>query len=276
MRLISENVSRAPETATPAQAVSVVKFGSSVLRGPADAEAAAAEIARLSARGDKIVAVISAFLGETDRLLAESSALSKGRPSQHAARLVSLGEERACLCLAIACEAMGLRADYLDVETLDLAAAGPDNEATPISANRARLHEAVNAHDVAIIPGFAALKDGRHVLLGRGGSDLSAVFLAALLGQRAATLIKDVDGVYDRDPAVAGAQAQRFEALGYDEAMRVAGKLVQERAIRYAQTEGVAIRVRRLGADDATTISDLPPSSPAQGRLASRALSASS
>lgn len=272
MRLISRDLAPAPETVAGAQPVSVVKFGSSVLRAPADAAIVAQEIARLSARGEKIVAVISAFLGDTDRLLAESSSLSGGGPSRYAARLVSLGEERACLCLALACEAIGLRADYLDVEALDLAAAGPDDEATPISADREFLFEVVNARDVAIIPGFAALKDGRHVLLGRGGSDLSAVFLAALLGQTETTLIKDVDGVYDRDPAVAGAEAQRFEALGYDEALRVAGKLVQERAIRHAQTEGVAIRVRRLGADDATTISDLSPSAPAHGREASRAL----
>jgi homoserine dehydrogenase len=104
------------------------------------------------------------------------------------------------------------------------------------------------------VPGFAALKDGRTVLLGRGGSDLSAVFFASALGLRTATLVKDVDGVYDRDPAQAGAAAHRFEALSYDEAARVAGKLVQPRAIRFAQAQGVAIHVRRLGEDRATRI----------------------
>ena len=250
----------APSSRPSADApVSVVKFGSSVLQSPVDAAGAAAEIARLSRGGAKTVAVVSAYFGETDRLIAEARALSADAPSKLAARLVSLGEERAALGLAIACEAAGLAAAYLNIEAIGLVGAGPDDEADPVSLNAPVIRAALRTHDAVIVPGFAALKDGRHVLLGRGGSDLSAVFLAAELGLETATLVKDVDGVYDRDPAVAGAAAKRYEQLTFEDAARVAGKLVQPRAIRFAESQGVGICVRRLGEDRATLIGPLSP-----------------
>lgn len=246
---------RVTDPAPAARKPLVVKYGSSVLAGPERAERVVADLERLVRRGDTILAVVSAFLGETDRLLAEARILSKGRPSRSAAQLVSLGETHACAALAIACEAAGLDAVALDVEAVDLRADGPDDEAAPRALDRARLDGAIAAHDVVLVPGFAALgQDGRRVLLGRGGSDLSAVFFAAALGLGEATLAKDVDGVYDCDPAICGAAARRLDHIDYDEAARVAGKLVQTRAIRFAEAQGVAIRVRQLGVDRATVI----------------------
>lgn len=254
MRVTPKAFECAPRAASALKHISVVKFGSSVLRAPEDAAAGAAEIRRLAARGEKAIVVVSAFLGDTDRLIGEAALLSRGSSTVHANQLISLGEMRACLALAIACEAAGLDPAVLDIEALGLGAEGPDDEATPVSVDRARVEAALSSADVVIIPGFAARKDGRTVLLGRGGSDLTAVFLAATLGCRSATLVKDVDGVYDRDPAQAGGSARRFETLGYDEAAGVAGKLVQPRAIRFAEARGVAIHVRRLGEDRATRI----------------------
>lgn len=252
---VATSFCEAPPRSTPdAARVSVVKFGSSVLRAPEDATSAAEEIARLAARGERTLAVVSAFLGETDRLIAEAALLSGGAAAASAARFIALGETRACLALTMACETARLKPAFLDIEALSLAAEGGDDDATPVSVDVRRIDAALRGHDVVIVPGFAALKNGRTVLLGRGGSDLSAVFFASALGLKAATLVKDVDGVYDRDPATAGAAAHRFDALSYDEAARVAGKLVQPRAIRFAEAQGVAIHVRRLGEDRATRI----------------------
>lgn len=237
---------------------SVVKFGSSVLDAPSDARRVAAEIARLSSFGEKTLAVVSAFRGETDRLIAEAAALSGAKASRHAAALVSLGEARAALALAVACEAQGAAAAFVDVEAIALRAEGPCDEATPVDVDAVALADAVRSHDVVIVPGFVAMgADGRRVLLGRGGSDLTAVFLARALGLGVATLVKDVDGVYDRDPA-RYADARRLDALGWSEAEAVAGRLVQARAIRFAAAHGIAIAVRRLGEDRATLIGDAP------------------
>ncbi|MBY0421788.1 MAG: hypothetical protein K2Q06_05750 [Parvularculaceae bacterium] len=235
--------------------LAVVKYGSSVLHDLSSVPAVVADIARQTRRGKQILAVVSAFLGETDRLLAEAEVLSLGRPNRGAAQLVSLGETRACAALAVACEAAGLRASFLDVEALGIIAEGPVEDATPVAIDASCVAKVLASHDVCLVPGFAALgADGRRVLLGRGGSDLSAVFLAGALGLGEAALVKDVDGVYDRDPAIAGAAARRLEQLDYAEALRVAGKLVQARAVLYAQNKSIAIKVRRLDADRATVI----------------------
>ena len=265
MRVIQGTNGDASRRTALAAPVTVAKFGSSVLERPDDARRVAAEIARLSARGEKIVAVVSAFSGETDRLVADAAALSDAARSRYCAALVSLGETRAALSLAIACEAAGLDPVFLDVEAIDLPAEGPDEEATPVGVDADRIRAALDAHDVVIVPGFVGLgADGRRVLLGRGGSDLTAVFLAGALALEAATLVKDVDGVYDTDPAL-HADARRLDTLTWSHAEAVAGKLVQTRAIRFAATHDVAIAVRRLGEDRATLIG------PSTRRLRARA-----
>jgi homoserine dehydrogenase len=109
--------------------------------------------------------------------------------------------------------------------------------------------------DVVIVPGFAAVgPSGDIVLLGRGGSDLTAAFLAGALGLGEATLLKDVDGVYDRDPALFGASALRFARIGWNKAAGVAGRLVQPKAIAFAAAHSTAIRIRRTGDARATVI----------------------
>ncbi len=242
--------------AAPASALQdamVVKIGGSVLRSPADAATAASEIYRLRRAGTPIVAVVSAINGHTDVLLHEARAF--GEPgSVHAPRLVALGEARSAALTAMACERIGMRATVLGPEALALRAEGDRAEASPSSMDIGGLAAALARHDVVIVPGYVAENArGEAVLLGRGGSDMTAVFIAAQAGLDHVRLIKDVDGVYDRDPAVAGANARRFDALGYAEAQAVAGEVVQDRAIAFAERHGVAIHVAAVGADTCFT-----------------------
>lgn len=245
-------VRRAP--APPAE-IRVVKLGSSAVEGPGDiARVVDVELSPAVARGEKIVAVVSAWRGETDRRQAFAESLGRGRRSPYAAHFISLGESEAAYALAIACAAAGLDAAVLDIETLALRAEGPETDAAPCDVDAARIHDALAANDVVVVPGFCGLgADGRRVLLGRGGTDLTAVFLAASLGLPHATLVKDVDGVYDRDPALF-ADACRLDALSWADAERVAGRLVQTRAIRFAADRGVGIIVRKAGGEAATII----------------------
>ena len=183
----------------PADAV-VLKFGSSVLRDKSDLPLVVSEIYRRRRDGRKVIAVVSAFAGETDALIAEAASVGGAR-SRHAPRIIALGEERSAALLAIACETAGLDALVLDARTLTLTAGGPVDDAHPENVDGALLQTALAARDVIIVPGFVALgPTGEPVLLGRGGSDLTAVFLASALGLGETTLMKDVDGVYDRDP----------------------------------------------------------------------------
>jgi homoserine dehydrogenase len=238
----------------PANAV-VLKFGSSVLRDQSDLPLVATEIYRRRRDGKKVVAVVSAFAGETDALIAEAASLG-GAKSRHAPRIIARGEERSAALLAIACENIGLDALVLDARTLSLTAGGPVDDAHPDTVDVDLLETALAGRDVIIVPGFVALgATGEPVLLGRGGSDLTAVFLASALRLGETTLMKDVDGVYDRDPNVDEGEALRYTDLDWAHAHEVAGKLLQPKAIDFAASHQVAIKVERLNAGAGTRVS---------------------
>ena len=104
-----------------------------------------------------------------------------------------------------------------------------------------------------MIPGFIARDRRGHVaLFGRGGSDLSALFLAGQSNARC-RLIKDVDGIYDSDPA-ACSDARRFDEINFSDALAIAGKVVQQKAIAFGRKTGVPFEVAALGENYATTV----------------------
>ncbi len=242
------------KTTVPKEAI-VLKFGSSVLGAVGDLQDVVTEIYRYARHGRKVVAVVSAFAGETDALIAEAASLGAHANSPHAPRLIALGEERAASLTAIACEASGLDARLVGARELGLQAGGPVTDAHPEKIDKDALEAAIDDHEVIIIPGFVAIgASGEPVLLGRGGTDLTAVFVAKALDLAEVTLIKDVDGVYDRDPATAGEVAQRYQSLSYDRAALVAGKLLQPKAIEFARNRNVTICVASLNAADETRV----------------------
>ncbi len=235
-RVLESQAEKQPAKAGALDCV-VLKFGSSVLRNTDDLHVVVGEIYRYARRGVKVVAVVSAFAGVTDRLIGEAENAGAGPGSRHAPRLIALGEEKAAALLAISCENAGLDARIAGARQIDLRAGGPVDDAHPQSADVEALAHEIARHDVVIVPGFVALGDtGEPVLLGRGGTDLTAVFLAKALGLEEVTLVKDVVGVFDRDPASAGSDARLFNELSWKEAEEVAGKLLQPKAIRFAAT----------------------------------------
>ncbi|HEY3812833.1 MAG TPA: homoserine dehydrogenase [Caulobacteraceae bacterium] len=232
----------------------VLKFGSSVLKSPADAPEAVTEIYRAVRQGRRVVAVVSAFQGVTDRLLEDAHRFGCGHDNLHLPRYVALGEETSAALLALACDRAGMITTALSPAQIGILAKGDRETAEPISLDAAVIERALETADVVVVPGFTARDaDGNVVLLGRGGSDLTAVFLAAELGADRLRLVKDVDGVYDRDPK-SNSEALRFGALTWHEARDVAGKLVQPRALRLAEDRGVALEVAAIGREDATAI----------------------
>lgn len=268
---LDSKAKRQAAEASPGECV-VLKFGSSVLRDIGDLHVAVGEIYRYARRGVKVVAVVSAFAGVTDRLIAEAAALGAEEGSRHAPRLIALGEEKAAALLALSCENVGLDARIAGARQIDLRAGGPVDDAHPKSADAEALAHEIARHDVVIVPGFVALGEtGEPVLLGRGGTDLTAVFLAEILGLEEVTLVKDVPGVFDKDPAKAGAEARLYDELSWQEAQSVAGKLVQPKAIVFAAERQVAIRVAAAGAKDGTrvaAVSKPPRTSPPPEKLA--------
>lgn len=243
-----EPVALAPERCPAVEDVVVLKFGSSVLRGPAQAPAVASEIYRHVRAGRRVVAVVSAFAGQTDRLLAEARGLGLDHDNGLLPAYVAQGEEAAAAFTAIACDRIGIDAVSLSVRELGIRASGPSQHAHPESLDTAALLRALEAHEAVIVPGFGALlEDGRTALLGRGGSDLTALFVAAELGLDHVRLVKDVDGLYDRDPSGAAGVPLRFSHASWSVAREVGGVLVQLDAIDMGEERGVEIEIAGLG-----------------------------
>lgn len=230
----------------------VLKFGSSVLRTPADLPQAVHEIYRWIREQYQVVAVVSAFNGETDRLLNSIAHYGNGQPDS-AARIVATGEEVATASLTLELDRFGIPSQVLDASQIELLADACGSDCEPISVNAEHIHSVLNSGKVAVIPGFVARdRHGRVALLGRGGSDLSALFLAKSLSARC-RLIKDVDGIYNSDPAISLA-ARRFDELTFAQALSLGAKIVQAKAIGFAEREKIEFEVAKAGALEHTRV----------------------
>ncbi len=232
--------------------VIVLKFGSSVLQSRSDLPHAVHEIYRWIRRQYRVVAVVSAFAGETDRLLDTVTDYREANP-EAIARIVATGEEVATAFLTLELDRFGIPAQVLDPSQIQLIAETDSNDTEPVSADVSAINEVLNRNRVAVVPGFVARdRSGRVALFGRGGSDLSALFLAKQLNARC-RLIKDVDGIYNGDPATC-LDARRFEEIKFTDALTIAGKVVQRKAIAFGKKKGVSFEVATLGANHATTV----------------------
>ena len=245
----------------------VLKFGSSVLQSRSDLPQAVHEIYRWIRRQYRVVAVVSAFAGETDRLLGTVEEYPNGN-SEAIARIVGTGEEVATALLTLELDRFGIPAQVLDPSQIRLIADTSSNDTEPVSADITVIENVLAQGRVAVVPGFVARDDqGRVALFGRGGSDLSALFLAKQLGARC-RLVKDVDGIYDNDPAKC-ADARRFDEINFADALSIAGKVVQRKAIAFGKKTGVPFEVAALGEGYATTVgSDRSVRSPRNFSLA--------
>jgi homoserine dehydrogenase len=230
----------------------VLKFGSSVLRTAADLPWVVQAIYAHVRRGERVVAVVSAFAGVTDALY--SRAREQGSDEHATAALVSTGEHESAALLALALDRCGVPARLLAPYAVNLRTRGAPLDAEPADVDVDAFHRALAATPVAVVPGFCGLDDDGHVaLLGRGGSDLTALFLADRLDARC-VLVKDVDGLYERDPALPGPPPARFARLTWEDALRVGGKVVQPKTLRTARLHGRTLEIRAIGAPGGTLV----------------------
>jgi homoserine dehydrogenase len=231
----------------------VLKFGSSVLRDESDLPRAVHEIYRWWHRGAQVLAVISAFGNTTDRLLQRAENICAQPEQETLAALLATGEAVSAALLGLALNRAGLPASVLDPAQAGLRTTGDTLNADLIAVDVLRLRrELQNA--VVVLPGFIGRgENGNTTLLGRGGSDLSALFLADRLeGQ--CVLLKDVDGIYVSDPARAATRPVRFAEIRYETAIQVAGKLVQPKAIRFAASRRLRFVVTGIDASAQTIV----------------------
>jgi homoserine dehydrogenase len=235
--------------------------------------------------------VVSALEGTTDALLARAAAWSAGVPADSgapavwgaaaaAATLLSTGELQSAAILGLALDRAGIPAQVLDHAAIGLRTTGPAFDATPASLDTAALLAALDRAPVAVVPGFTGRDEfGQITTLGRGGSDLSALFIAQQLkaaGHLATCrLVKDVDGLYTRDPALPGPPARRYAALSWDDALALDGTIVQHKGVRFARKHQLPFEVAGLLAprasvvgEHAATFDDHPRTPPRPLRIA--------
>lgn len=226
--------------------VLVLKFGGSVLVSEAALHRAVSEIYRYVRNAHKVVVVVSAFKGETDRLLRLAGSYTQASISSATPHLVATGEMTAATLLAMACERSGLVTRFRSAYEIGLIADGEHLNANPVSIKADVISGDLEAVDVVVVPGYVAENAaGEPVLLGRGGSDLTAVYIAHALGVTA-RLYKDVDAIYDADPATVGASAKPYDSMTWDEALKVAFPVVQAKAMRYGADHDLSVQVAGL------------------------------
>jgi homoserine dehydrogenase len=239
--------------------VVVLKFGSSVLKSPKDLPAAVDEVYRRLRPGPRVLAVVSAFAGDTDRLIERATAvLGADAAPEAVAAYVATGEVQSAALLVGACLRAGVAARQVDPREIRLRVVGSSLEADPVSVNPYALRALWEVHTTLVLPGFFGIDaQGRVALLGRGGSDLSALFLAnAFMAD--CHLIKDVSGVFDRDPAMANGAARRYALIPWRAASAVAGPLIQPKALEYAANRRIRFSVGRPNGALDTRIAEAP------------------
>lgn len=233
--------------------VIVLKFGASVLRNEGDLPAAVSEVYRWRRRGWGVVAVVSAFEGQTDALIAQARAFGEAPLAHAQAALVAGGERESAAMLALALERAGTPAVALDEAGAELAARGEALDSMLVGVDAERIRAMVRDVGVVVVPGFLGRDScGRVVLLGRGGSDYSALYVASALGARC-RLVKDVPGLFERDPA-RDADARLFRRAHWGDALGLDGGIVQHKGVRFAREASLAFEVAGLNAALATKV----------------------
>lgn len=242
------------EPVSKAARLCVLKFGGSVLTGLSAYAEAAAETYRHIRSGEKTIVIVSALHGETDGLYDEAERVGAGCSAEARARLVRLGEFRSAALMGLALERIGVRAAVVDPHEIGLYAEGDPLDADLCGLDVNRLAEKVEHADAVVVPGFTAgHAEAGAAVLGRGGTDLTAVMFAARSGAQRARLIKDVDGVYTDDP-VKNPRAGRYDRLDYAAALKASNGLIQDKAIHAAEAEDVQLEVAAMGAAEATCV----------------------
>ncbi len=239
--------------------LTVLKFGSSVLGTEKDYAAAVAGIQRHLRRGERVLAVVSALKGATDRLLADAHYFGPEPEPAATASLLATGETASAARLALALDAGGIEAVLLDPGGIGLMAQGPLLDADPVAVNGDAVRRALEHSGAAVVAGFYGRDSGGgYALFGRGGSDLTALFLAHHLGARTCRLLKDVEGVYEHDPGRGSGAPRRYEHLSWDDALKLGSRVVQPKTLHFARRERVEFDVGRIGSPTGTHVGPGP------------------
>jgi aspartate kinase len=244
-----------PELAgeAPARAGTVVmKFGGTSVADVDRIKAVARRLVAAREAGNRIVAVLSAMGDTTDELVRLAYEISPGPVPRELDMLISVGERVSCALAAMAIHDLGHQAISLTGSQAGIVTDTVHGKAKIVDVRARRIHEALDADRIVLVAGFQGVSTDFDVTtLGRGGSNLTAVALAAALGAEGCEMYTDVEGVYTADPRIVP-NARKLHAVSYEEMLELAAsgaKVLQLRSVEFARNHGVKLHVRSSFSD---------------------------
>jgi len=239
-------------------AVIVQKYGGTSVADLEKIQAIAQRVSKTREDGNDVVVVMSAMAGETDRLVQLANNAGGGEPDRREYDvIVSSGEQISVSLLSIMLNKMGHTAISLLGHQVRILTDEAHNDAKILDVETGLISDELKRGRIVVVAGFQGVDEKGHITtLGRGGSDTTAVAIAACLKADFCEIFTDVDGVYTTDPNMYD-KARKLKKISYDEMLSLAGagaKVLQHRSVELAKTYGVPVYVRSSFSEDSGTL----------------------
>jgi len=237
----------------------VQKFGGTSV-GTVDRIDSVAEIIKNASKLNKIVVVVSAMGGETNRLVDLAKAFGDDPDKREFDALVSTGETVSSALLTMALHSKGIKAKSFSASQISMRTTSSYSKAKILDVDAKKIMDVIDSDTIPIITGFQGVTEGGDVTtLGRGGSDTTAVAIAAQIDAVRCDIYTDVDGIFTTDPGVVP-NAKKLDSITMEEMLELAGqgaKVVQTRAVEFANKYKVPVRVLSSFNDGSGTLISL-------------------
>lgn len=237
-------------------ALIVQKYGGTSVGDPPRIKAVAERVAASRRQGHAVIVVVSAMAGETNRLLELAGKVSQHPDARETDVLLATGEQVSVALLAMALQDLGVRAQSFLGHQIRISTDSVFGRARIKSIDAEHMLQVVKDGAVAVVAGFQGVdEDANITTLGRGGSDTSAVAVAAAVKADACEIYTDVAGVYTTDPRICP-HARKLARVSYDEMLELASlgaKVLQIRSVEFAKRYGVPVHVRTSFSDEPGT-----------------------
>ncbi|MEW6095294.1 MAG: aspartate kinase [bacterium] len=235
----------------------VRKYGGSSVANPERIKKVAEQIVKAQKREHQMIVVVSALGDTTDELIELANKITPTPDEREMDMLLSTGEQVSCALLSIALISMGCPAVSLTAQQVEILTNKAYTKAKIQKVSTDRILKELNSGKVVVVAGFQGITEDQDITtLGRGGSDTTAVALAAVLEADICEIFTDVDGVYTTDPRIVP-QARKLDLISYEEMLELASagaKVLQSRSVEMAKKFGVKIHVRSSFNDSHGTI----------------------
>jgi homoserine dehydrogenase len=242
--------------------LAVLKFGSSVLANPLQIHHAVHEVYRYVREGHRVIVIVSAIGNTTEKLIQLAEDIiddkTEDKPEQAYANLLATGEIAASALFTLALDRAGIPALNLNYHFLKVQGLALDGEPHDLNINS--IENLFASCTALVVPGFIGSSAQNQIhLLGRGGSDYSALYTAWALQATHCVLYKDTDGIYKEDPKQASKKNFCYQTLSYADCFKK-HTVIQHKALQFAQEKNLSFIVKTLNSEQGTKVGNFPSS----------------